>query len=111
VRCFSIVVVACLLLFSLQVFADFTIGVIPDTQNMAEDDIEAQKIMKMLKYFVDKKEELNVPHSFKKSRCDEEQGAVCKQARERSILRNQAGCELERSSSRMLILAFDRAIL
>ncbi|MCZ6672217.1 MAG: hypothetical protein O7C75_04680, partial [Verrucomicrobia bacterium] len=52
------------------------------------------------------KERSNLPHSFKKSRCDEEQGAVCKQARERSILRNQAGCVLERSSSRMLILAF-----
>jgi hypothetical protein len=26
-------------------------------------------------------------------------------------LRDQAGCELERSASRMLILAFDRAIL
>ena len=53
-------VVASMLLFSIQVFADFTIGVIPDTQNMAEDDTEAQKIMKMLKYFVDKKDELNV---------------------------------------------------
>jgi hypothetical protein len=47
------------------------------------------------------------PHSFKKSRCDEDQGAIFKQARERSILRDQAGCVLERSSSCMLILAFD----
>jgi hypothetical protein len=39
--------------------------------------------------------------------CDEDQGAICKQARERSILRDQAGCVLERSSSCMLILAFD----
>jgi hypothetical protein len=46
--------------------------------------------------------EISNPHSFKKSRCDEEQGAVCKQGRKRSILRNQAGCGLERSSSRML---------
>ena len=39
------------------------------------------------------------PHSFKKSRCDEEQDAVCKQARERSMLRDQAGVIL-RSTGR-----------
>ncbi len=47
-----------------------------------------------------------MPHCFKKSRCDEEQGAVRKLARERRFLRDQAGCGLERSSSRMLVLAF-----
>ena len=51
------------------------------------------------------------PKCFKKLRCNEEQGAVGKHARERSNLRDQAGCGLERCSSRMLILAFDRAIL
>ena len=30
--------------------------------------------------------EVALPHSFIKSRCDEEQGEVCKQARERNIL-------------------------
>jgi hypothetical protein len=56
----QLVAVACMLFFSIQVFGNLTIGVIPDTQNMAEDDIEAEKIMKMLKFFVDKKDELNV---------------------------------------------------
>jgi hypothetical protein len=44
-------------------------------------------------------------------RCDEEQGAVCKQVRERRKLHDQAGCGLERSYSRMSILAFKRAFL
>ena len=48
---------------------------------------------------------------FKKSRCDEEQGAVCKQARERRKLRDQAGCGLEHSSSCMSVLAFKSALL
>jgi hypothetical protein len=34
------------------------------------------------------------------------EGAVCKQARERRLLRDQAGCGLEHSSSRMSVLAF-----
>jgi hypothetical protein len=50
-----------------------------------------------------------LPYRFKKSRCDKEQGAVCKQARERSNLRDQTGCELERSYLRMSVLAFERA--
>ena len=56
------------------------------------------------------------PNSFKKLRCDEEhvsrhspwataEGAVHKQTRERRKLRDQAGCGLERGSSRMSILA------
>jgi hypothetical protein len=49
------------------------------------------------------------PKRFKKSRCDEEQDAVRKLARERSFLRDQAGCGLERSSSRMSVLAFGSA--
>ena len=56
----QLVVVACMLFFSIQVFGNSAIGVIPDTQNTAEDDIKAEKIMKMLKFFVDKKDELNV---------------------------------------------------
>ena len=50
-----------------------------------------------------------ITHCFKKSRCDEEQGAVRKLVRERRFLRDQAGCMLERSSSRMLVLAFGSA--
>ena len=49
-----------LLTLSVTTYGDFTIGVIPDTQNMAESDSQATKITKMLKYFADKKEELNV---------------------------------------------------
>ena len=48
---------------------------------------------------------------FKKPRCDEEQGAVCKQVRERRLLRDQVGCGLEHSSSCMLVLAFKSAYL
>jgi hypothetical protein len=39
------------------------------------------------------------------------EGAVCKQARERSNLRDQASCGLERSYLRMSVLAFERAFL
>jgi hypothetical protein len=46
---------------------------------------------------------------FKKSRCDEEQVAVRKPARERRCLRDQAGCGLERSSSCTSVLAFGSA--
>ena len=46
---------------------------------------------------------------FKKPRCDDEQGAVCKLARERRQLRDQAGCGLERSSPHMSVLAFGSA--
>ena len=66
--------------------------------------------------------EKSLPKCFKKLRCDEEhvsrqspwataEGAVHKQARERRFLRDQAGCALERSSSRMSILAFEGAFL
>jgi len=59
---------------------------------------------------------LALPKCFKKPRCDEEhvsrhspwataEGAVHKQTRERRKLRDQAGCGLERGSSRMSILA------
>jgi hypothetical protein len=56
----NVVTVVWLLVFCTWCFSDFTIGVIPDTQNLSESDTEAQKIMKMLKFFVDKKDELNV---------------------------------------------------
>ena len=61
---------------------------------------------------------LSIPKCFKKTRCNEEQGTVCKQARERSMLvslrsklRDQAGCGLERSYSCMSFLAFKSVFL
>jgi len=60
VKKINILTIGLLLCFHASSFADFTIGVIPDTQNMSESDKEAQKITKMLKYFVDNKEKLNV---------------------------------------------------
>jgi hypothetical protein len=51
------------------------------------------------------------PYCIKKSRSDEEQGAVCKLARERSYLRDQAICRLERRCSRLSFLAFERAFV
>ena len=44
----QLVIVGCMLIISIRTFADFTIGVIPDTQNMAEDDVQAQKIVEQL---------------------------------------------------------------
>lgn len=41
-------------------FADFTIGVIPDTQIISQTDKNAKKINKMINYFVDNKDKLNV---------------------------------------------------
>ena len=50
------------------------------------------------------------PKCFKKLRCNEEQGAVGKHAREGSNLRDQAGFGLERSYSCMSVLDFKSAI-
>ncbi|NQZ89852.1 MAG: hypothetical protein HRT54_19970 [Colwellia sp.] len=56
----NVLIIGLLLFFHVSSFADFTIGVIPDTQFMSESDKEAKKITKMIKYFVDNKEALNV---------------------------------------------------
>jgi len=48
------------LLLSIHARADFTIGFIPDTQNMTQTDVDAQKIKAMNQFFVDNKNSLNV---------------------------------------------------
>ncbi len=45
------------------------------------------------------------------NQCDEEQGTVYKQVQERRQLRDQVCCSLERSLSRMSLLAFNCACM
>jgi len=49
-----------LMLLLIQVWADFTIGFIPDTQNMTQTDAGGQKIKAMNQFFIDNKNNLNV---------------------------------------------------
>ena len=56
----KIIPTLCLLVFCNWCFADFTIGFIPDTQNLSETDEGGQLITEMNQFFVDNKEKLNV---------------------------------------------------
>jgi hypothetical protein len=50
----------CLLVLIAYTFADFTIGVIPDTQRLSETNSGGELIKAMNRFFVDRKDELNV---------------------------------------------------
>jgi hypothetical protein len=56
----AVITGVCLLVLNLDALADFTFGVIPDTQTMAEKETGEAQVAEMLKFFVDKKEELNL---------------------------------------------------
>jgi len=56
----KIISTLCLLVFCDWCLADFTIGFIPDTQNLSETDEGGRLIKEMNQFFVDNKEKLNV---------------------------------------------------
>ena len=50
----------CVLMLSAASFADFTIGVLGDTQYLSQSDNGGDMMNRMTRFFIDRKEELNI---------------------------------------------------